>query len=65
MPPGTSSGKKLRIKGQGVKPADGSAGDLLAEIQIELPDNLSSEDRDSLASLLDKYTDNPREDLRW
>src|SRR5207253_2624486 len=41
VPPNTSSGKKLRIKGQGVKPANQPAGDLFAEIQIDLPDNLT------------------------
>jgi len=65
VPPGTSSGKKLRIKGQGVRPANGTPGDLLAEIQIVLPPNLSDEDRELFAAVLDKYSDNPRADLRW
>lgn len=65
IPPGTSSGKKLRLKGQGVKPAEAAPGDLLAEIEIELPEQLSGDDRDAMAAVLDKYTDNPRADLRW
>ncbi len=65
VPPRTSSGKKLRIKGQGVKPAHGAPGDLLAEIQIVLPEQLTDEDRERLAAVLDQYSDNPRADLRW
>jgi curved DNA-binding protein len=65
VPSGASSGKKLRIKGQGVKPANGLPGDLLAEIQIELPEKLSNDDREAISKRLDKYTDNPRADLRW
>ena len=37
VPPGTSSGAKLRVKGYGVAPKNGTPGDLLAEIQIVLP----------------------------
>ncbi len=37
IPPGTSSGTKLRMKGHGVASARGSAGDLIAEVQIVLP----------------------------
>lgn len=65
VPPGTSSGKKLRLKGQGVQPAQGAAGDLLAEIQIALPADLQEADRSQLAEVLQKYEDNPRADLRW
>jgi len=65
VPPGTSSGKKLRLKGQGVQPKKGSAGDLLAEIQIVLPTELGKEDREQLESILSKYSENPRGDLKW
>jgi DnaJ-class molecular chaperone len=37
VPPGTSSGKKLRIRGHGIVAKDGTAGDLLVELQIVLP----------------------------
>ncbi len=65
VPPGTSSGKKLRLKGQGVQPAKGSPGDLLAEIQIVLPPDLTTADREQVESILSKYSDNPRADLLW
>jgi curved DNA-binding protein len=62
VPPNTSSGKKLRIKGQGIK--TDPPGDLFAEIQIVLPD-LSSEDRQTLADISGRYPQNPRSELRW
>ena len=38
IPAGTSSGKKLRAAGMGVRHANGSRGDLIAEVQIVLPE---------------------------
>ena len=38
LPAGTSSGKKLRAAGMGVRHTNGSKGDLIAEVQIVLPD---------------------------
>lgn len=37
IPPGTASGKKLRARGLGIKPAGGTAGDLYAVVQIVPP----------------------------
>ena len=65
IPPGTSSGKKLRLRGQGVKPASGEPGDLYAEIQIVLPDSLSDAQRQQLVELAKTDTRNPRAELRW
>jgi len=65
IPPNTSSGKRLRIKGHGVRPTGQPAGDLFAEIQIVLPDGLSAEDRQKLADISARYPQQPRADLRW
>ena len=65
IPPGTSSGSKLRVKGHGVVPKQGTPGDLFAEIQIVLPKSLSDADREQLETIAGKYTENPRADLRW
>lgn len=65
VPPGTSSGSKLRAKGQGVKPANGDPGDLFAEVQIILPKNMDEADRETVLETLKKYPENPRSDLRW
>ena len=65
VPPGTSSGTKLRIKGRGVAPKSGTAGDLLAEIQIVLPKQLSDADRKAIQQIDKHYSQNPRSELRW
>jgi DnaJ-class molecular chaperone len=65
VPPGTSSGTKLRVKGQGVTPKNAPPGDLLAEVQIVLPKNLSETDRETLKQIDSRYSQEPRKDLRW
>jgi DnaJ-class molecular chaperone len=65
VPAGSSSGRKLRVKGQGVKGGAGPPGDLFAELQIVLPKNLSDEDRRAMGAIVEKYHDNPRAELRW
>jgi curved DNA-binding protein len=65
IPPNSSSGRKLRAKGQGVKAGGGEPGDLIAELQIVLPKSMSEEDRRQMIGVAQKYADNPRADLRW
>jgi DnaJ-class molecular chaperone len=65
VPPNTSSGKRLRIKGHGVRPASGEPGDLFAEMQIVLPERLSDDERRQLAEISNHYPQSPRADLRW
>ena len=48
IPEATSSGRRLRLKGQGVKQRDGSAGDLIVEIQIQLPDTIDEPSKELL-----------------
>lgn len=67
VPPGTSGGTKLRAKGRGVAMADGTSGDLYAEIQIVLPKDIPPE----AAELIRQFDasagsqPSPRGDLRW
>jgi DnaJ-class molecular chaperone len=65
VPPGTFSGAKLRVKGHGITPRNGPAGDLLAEIQIVLPKDLSEADRETLKEIDGRYPQQPRKDLHW
>jgi DnaJ-class molecular chaperone len=65
LPPNTSSGKRLRIKGQGVKPANQPAGDLFAEIQVVLPSDLTDGERQQLAEISNRHPQHPRSELRW
>ena len=68
IPPGTSGGRKLRAAGMGVRHANGSKGDLIAEVQIMLP---TGGDAAAAARLLEAAkaaeatAANPRAQLRW
>ncbi len=42
IPPGTPSGKRFRVRGQGIQKAEKS-GDLIVEVKIETPEKLSEE----------------------
>ena len=65
IPEGTSSGKRLRIKGHGVETKE-KTGDLLAEIEIVLPANLDDESKDLIRRFKERNSDERlREDLIW
>jgi len=52
VPPGTSSGAKLRLRGKGVPGRKGRpAGDLIARIQIRVPKEIDDDAREALAQL--------------
>jgi DnaJ-class molecular chaperone len=51
IPPGTSSGKKLRLKGKGLGTPDGGTGDHYVTIQIDVPADLDDEARRLLNEL--------------
>jgi len=65
VPPGSSSGTKLRVKGHGVAPKNGPPGDLLAELQVVLPEGLSEADRQAIREIDGHYRQEPRANLRW
>jgi len=65
IPPGTSSGAKLRVKGHGVTSKGATPGDLLAEIEIVLPKELDDVDREAIEQLGKRHPQQPRADLRW
>ncbi|MCR4411403.1 MAG: HSP40/DnaJ peptide-binding protein, partial [Thermoguttaceae bacterium] len=65
VPPGTSSGQKLRVKGHGVAVKDGPPGDLLAEIQIVLPKQLDDAAREAIRQIDARHPFDPRANLRW
>jgi curved DNA-binding protein len=63
IPEATSSGKKLRIKGHGIKRADETRGDLFAVIQIVLPEHPTEELQKAVQN--QPKAGNPRNDLTW
>lgn len=65
IPPGSSSGKRLRVPGYGVSGHGGPPGDLYAEVQIVLPPSIPDHLKDALQQLNNAYTRNVRADLHW
>ncbi len=60
IPPGSSSGRRIRLRGRGFPTGNGDRGDLLAEIRIVLPDTLSERDRELYEELSQASDFNPR-----
>jgi curved DNA-binding protein len=51
IPAGSSSGRKIRLRGRGLPQAGGEKGDLLAEIRIMVPEKLSDRERELFEEL--------------
>ena len=51
IPAGTSSGRKIRLRGRGLPQQGGGRGDLIAEFRIVLPDQLSERERELFQQL--------------
>jgi molecular chaperone DnaJ len=60
IPTGTPNGKVFRVKGRGVKPDRGPAGDLYARAEVVVPRKVSREER----KLLEQLAEMEAEDLR-
>ena len=64
VPPGTSSGAKLRIKGRGVERGT-EKGDEYVVIKVLVPKNLDDEDRKLVQQLQAKHPIDARADVKW
>ena len=60
IPPGSSSGSKLRLRGKGFPAKNGSNGDLLGEIRIMVPSEPSDLDRELYEQLREGSDFSPR-----
>ena len=56
IPAMSSSGKKLRVKGQGLKGAGGVVGDMMVELMIRLPDQIPPLSTDGIEQLAAGYS---------
>lgn len=65
IPAGSQSGRRLRVKGQGVRAASGEAGDLVVELQIKLPDHLSDAAQNAVRTIDQEYNSPVRDGLVW
>ncbi len=60
IPQGTQSGEKVRIPGKGYKKASGARGDLVAEIKVMVPKQLTKEEKSMFEKLNEISNFNPR-----
>ena len=62
VPAGTSSGRKIRVRGRGFPGGKGEgSGDLIADLRVVLPETLSDRERALFESLRDASSFRPRE----
>ncbi|MDP9174761.1 MAG: DnaJ domain-containing protein [Planctomycetota bacterium] len=64
IPPGTSGGAKLRIKGHGITRGE-EKGDQIVMVRVMVPRALDDEDKKSIEQLAAKHPLTPRADLGW
>jgi curved DNA-binding protein len=60
VPPGSSSGRRLRLRGQGMPDPAGHPGDLFAEVKIMVPARLSDREHKLFSELAESSTFDPR-----
>ena len=65
VPPGTSSGSRLRVKGHGIQFSGKTPGDLFAEIQITLPASIDQNSIELLDQFDQRNPHSPRRNLKW
>jgi molecular chaperone DnaJ len=64
LPPGTPSGRTLRVKGKGVKRKDGTSGDLLVNVSVAVPQKLDGPAKDAVEAYAAATAgDDPRQGL--
>lgn len=61
IPAGSSSGRKIRLRGRGLSQSGGGKGDLLAEIRIVIPENLTDRERELYRELAEVEAERTRE----
>jgi molecular chaperone DnaJ len=64
IPPGTPNGRTFRVRGKGVRRSDGTNGDLLVTVAVQVPQKVSSKAKEALEQFREATAgEDPREDL--
>jgi molecular chaperone DnaJ len=64
IPPGTPNGRTFRVRGKGVRRSDGTTGDLLVTVQVQVPQQMSGPARQALQSFREATAgEDPRDAL--
>lgn len=62
VPAGSSTGRRLRLRGEGMPSPRGAPGDLYAEVKIMVPPRVTSRERELFAELSETSAFDPRRD---
>lgn len=60
VPPGTTAGTQLRVRGQGLPREDGSRGELFATVRLQVPSTVTADERALWEKLAATSSFNPR-----
>jgi len=64
IPPGTPNGRTFRVRGKGVRRPDGTNGDLLVTVQVQVPQHVNGQARKALEAFREATAgQDPRDDL--
>ena len=64
IPAGTANGRTFRVRGKGMTRKDGTRGDLLATVDVQVPSGLTDEAREALERFVEASgVEDPRKDL--
>jgi molecular chaperone DnaJ len=64
IPPGTPNGRTFRVRGRGVRRPDGTNGDLLVTVSVQVPQKLTGPAREALGNFREATAgEDPREEL--
>ena len=63
IPQGIQSGERIKIPGKGYKYTSGERGDLIAEIKVVVPKQLSEQERKMFEKLNEISDFNPRNEI--
>ena len=65
VPPGSSSGRRLRLRGQGLPEGRSGTGDLYAIVEVEVPKEPTKKERELFEQLASESKFDPRKDRKW
>ncbi len=64
IPPGTPNGRTFRVRGKGVRRQDGTQGDMLVKVDVQVPTELTDDARNALEKFREATTGaDPRDEL--
>ncbi|HEY1917165.1 MAG TPA: DnaJ C-terminal domain-containing protein, partial [Streptosporangiaceae bacterium] len=64
IPAGTPNGRTFRVRGKGAKRSDGTVGDLLVTVAVQVPQKLTGAAKDAMTAFREATAgEDPREDL--